>query len=307
MRICVIGGTGHIGRFLTPRLVRGGHEVTVIASGRTPVPGGPEWAKVAFRQGRYPATDAEWSQLTAGLAPEVAVDILGGDIGGLRWAVRGSCRHLIVCGSVWMLGQARVVPTPPVAQGPCEFAGYAKRFQEMLETKETARRQGLAFTAVMPPNICGPGKIPLDAVGGRSLENHRAMRAGRPQILPEGCNTLIGPADAEDIASIFALAVEQRDRAADAIFNAGSAYALSAPDFIAAYGRIYRTEIPIETIPWKEFLAEFMPDPGASFHYRAHMCPDISQTRARLGYEPRYTPEATMERAVEWMRDEKLI
>jgi nucleoside-diphosphate-sugar epimerase len=33
MRIVVIGGTGHIGSFLVPRLVRAGHEVVNISRG----------------------------------------------------------------------------------------------------------------------------------------------------------------------------------------------------------------------------------------------------------------------------------
>lgn len=36
MKILVIGGTGHIGSYLVPRLVTQGHEVTVIA--RKPAP-----------------------------------------------------------------------------------------------------------------------------------------------------------------------------------------------------------------------------------------------------------------------------
>jgi nucleoside-diphosphate-sugar epimerase len=33
------------------------------------------------------------------------------------------------------------------------------------------------------------------------------------------------------------------------------------------------------------------------------MLPDISKIRARLGYEPHYTPEQTLERAVDWMKN----
>lgn len=36
------------------------------------------------------------------------------------------------------------------------------------------------------------------------------------------------------------------------------------------------------------------------------MCPDISKIR-KLGYEPRYTPEESMERAVAWMRDRGMV
>ncbi|MFA5863416.1 MAG: NAD(P)-dependent oxidoreductase [Phycisphaerae bacterium] len=306
MNICVIGGTGHIGTFLVPLLVQNGHQVTVLTSGRTPVPTGSEWQKVNVKQGRY-SPDKTWLDLVAGAGAEVLIDILGVDVPGVYGVVKKTCRHMIVCGSTWMWGSPRIVPTPPAVQGPCEFEGYARRIKEMLATKDAAKRDGIAFTGVMPPNICGPGKIPLDTAGGRDIKVHQAIKNGTPVVLPEGCNTLIGPCDASDIAAIFALAVEHRDAAADEIFNAGSDLALTASEFVETYAQIYKTKIPTPRVSWKRFLRETMPDPGANYHYREHMCPDISKTRIKLGYSPKFTPQATMERAVEWMYREKLL
>jgi len=307
MKVCVIGGTGHIGRFLTPLLVRNGHEVTVVTSGRSPVPPGAEWEMVTFVRGQYKRDDRQFEGLISEIGAEVVIDILGTHLPGVYRGTRNACRHLIACGSVWMFGPPKVVPTPPEAQGPCEFEGYAMRYREMLAVKEQAKSDGVALTAIMPPNICGPGKIPLDNLGGRDAHLHRAMMQGQPALLPRGCNTLIGPCDAEDIARCFALAVENRDSAADEVFNVGSAYALTAPEFIEAYARIYGREIPIEYVPVNFFYRDILPDKGASFHFRHHMCPDITKTRNKLGYEPMFTPEQTMERAVQWMKDEGML
>jgi len=47
MRVVIIGGTGHIGSFLTPRLVEAGHALTCVSRGMkrqeysVPVYGGP--------------------------------------------------------------------------------------------------------------------------------------------------------------------------------------------------------------------------------------------------------------------------
>ncbi len=47
MRIAVIGGSGHIGTFLIPRLVRAGHEViNVSRSGGTGYSDSSEWVQV---------------------------------------------------------------------------------------------------------------------------------------------------------------------------------------------------------------------------------------------------------------------
>jgi nucleoside-diphosphate-sugar epimerase len=206
-----------------------------------------------------------------------------------------------------MFGPPRVVPTPPVTQNPCQFGGYIERYQEIQQVKELAKREGFAFTAVMPPNICGPGKIPMDCIGDRDINQHKAMKAGKPVTLPENCNTLIGPCDASDIANIFRLAVQNRQAAADEIFNAGSAYALTAPQFIETFGKIYKSTIPINYVPQEKYYKEVLPDLGCNYHFRHHMCPDISKTSGKLGYQPEFTPEETLERAVAWMVDEKLL
>lgn len=47
MKIVVIGGSGHIGSFLVPRLVSAGHEVTNISRGiRRAYTDTPEWQQV---------------------------------------------------------------------------------------------------------------------------------------------------------------------------------------------------------------------------------------------------------------------
>jgi nucleoside-diphosphate-sugar epimerase len=37
------------------------------------------------------------------------------------------------------------------------------------------------------------------------------------------------------------------------------------------------------------------------------MCPDLTKITTRLGYAPRYTPEETLARAVDWMRQQGMI
>ena len=44
-RVVVIGATGHIGTYLVPRLVRGGHEVIAMSRGeRDPYHASAQWA-----------------------------------------------------------------------------------------------------------------------------------------------------------------------------------------------------------------------------------------------------------------------
>jgi len=305
MKICLIGGTGHIGKNLAALLLEDDADLTVITSGRTPAPQGGFWDRVTFVQGKY--GDAQWVNHLKQQQCEVLIDILGSDAPATYAAVKSTCKHFILCGSLWMLGEPLIVPTPATTQSPCLFEGYASRYAQMLALKETASADGIAFTAIMPPNICGPGKIPLDGLGGRDIKVHQAHQRGELVILPDLGTTLIGPCDAFDVAQGFSLAAAQRDRAADHIFNVGSDYALTALQLIETFSNIYGKKIPVELYDWKKYVEQVNPDLGGNYHFKVHMCPDLTKIKARLNYQPRYTPQQTLTRAVDWMREQELL
>ncbi len=307
MKCCVIGGSGHIGQFLVGMLLDDGYQVTIITSGKTPIPQTGRWSDVTAVRYTYARGDPHWAQVLQQNAADIVIDILGADVPATYAAVRGAARQLIVCGSLWMLGEPRVVPTPEETQSECPFPGYAVRYQELCETRRRAASDGFPFAAIMPPNIAGPGKVPLECLGGRSIEVHRAHQRGEAVPLPEPGQTLIGPCDAEDVAKAFFLAATHPDRMADEIFNVGSSYALTARQLVEVYSGIYGIQIPIEWTSWQHYSTVISPDLGANFHFKAHMCPDITKIRSKLGYEPGYTPEEALERGVDWMKREHLL
>ncbi len=304
MKICIIGGTGHIGTNLTRMLLEQGCEIFLVSRGEKPV---FEHPNIKFFKKNYDDNVFQWSELFSQNKPDIIIDILGTYAPAVYEAGKNCCKHFILCGSIWMFGEPWMVPAPEITQSECIFPGYAKRYREMQEIKEKARIEGIKFTGIMPPNICGSGKIPLDCYGSRSIENHKKHKEGKTVYLPEPGNTLIGPCDAEDVALGFFLSVMNSEDASDEIFNVGSGYALTAKQFVQKYGKIYGVKIPIEWCSWKEYSEEINPSPGANFHFKAHMCPDISKIKNKLGYKPKYTPEETMERAVNWMKQKGLI
>ncbi len=307
MRVVVIGGTGHIGRFLISQLREDGHEVVVVSSGRSQTPRGPGWDRVKCVVGQYARDDAAWRKLVAGLRPEVVVDIIQVDLRGTYEAVRSTVKHYVVCGSVWMFGAPICVPAPEVAVGEALYPDYIPRFKEIQDVLAVAHKSGPPLTAIMPTNLCGPGKIPLDCKGTQSIELHRGYARGESVFLPEGINTLIEPSDVSDVAQGFRLAVRNRDAAANQIFNVGAPYALTFPQFVKAYSDIYGVTIPIEYVSRERFYREIVPDPVDAAHFRHHMCPDVTKISRALGYRPQFTCEQAMARGVQWMRDEGML
>ena len=58
-RVVVIGATGHIGTYLVPRLVAGGHEVIAVSRGaRGPYQASPRWSAVTTVTADREAEDA---------------------------------------------------------------------------------------------------------------------------------------------------------------------------------------------------------------------------------------------------------
>lgn len=303
MKVLIIGGTGHVGSQLVPILRARGHEVVIGSRGVTSADSRFDGIRFVSVNAHHPENLA----LLAASEPFDAVVDFPGTAYNVWNAFRDRVDHVIACGSLWMFGNPRVVPTPELTQETCLFDGYEVRYQQILDMIADSGRHRAAFTAVMPPNICGPGKIPLDTLGGRSVEVHRANTRGETVYLPEGPEALIGPCDAYDLAMIYALALENRFAAAGQIFNGGAEYALTSSQFVRTMGRIHHAELPIEYVPWTKYRDEISPGIGYWWHFYAHMCPDISKAKRLLGYKPRYTPEETLERAVDWMRGRGML
>ena len=220
-------------------------------------------------------------------------------------AIGDSVGHIIGCGSMWMYGAPKVVPTPEKAQSECIFKNYAARFDKICEMISDGKCR---FTAIMVPNVCGPGKIPLDVMGGRSTDVHKAHKNGEKIFLPDGAEALISPTDAYDLATLFALAAENPDKTGNQLINAGPAEnAMTITQFVNTYSDIYSSKNEIEYVSWDKYKNEISPSVGHWWHFYAHMCADISKAKALVGYKPLYTSAQAMERAVKWMYDKGLM
>ena len=130
MNILVIGGTGHIGSYLVPRLTRQGHAVTVVARHSRPQYGLPElgWKKVNWITADRLAEERSgaWFDRMRAVEADVVMDLLcytseQNDL--MVRAFRGRVSHFIHCGTIWAYGPAERVPGP--AGDPISPAGWA--------------------------------------------------------------------------------------------------------------------------------------------------------------------------------------
>jgi nucleoside-diphosphate-sugar epimerase len=107
-RIVIIGGSGHVGTYLVPRLVELGHDVVNVSRG-TAKPYRPHyaWSRVEnFALDRVAEEKTgEFGKKIANLNPEIVVDMISFDLASTQQiveALRGKVAHYLFCSSIWV-------------------------------------------------------------------------------------------------------------------------------------------------------------------------------------------------------------
>ena len=309
MRIVVIGGSGHIGTFLVPRLVRAGHEVVTISRGhRTAYTDAPEWQHVRHVVADREQEDAEgvFGDTVVRLHPDVVVDLVCFTLesaSALVERLRGNVGHLLHCGSVWRYGPSRKLPLSEGA-GTAPFGEYGiqkDRIARMLKAETTGG--GVVTTSLHPGHIVGPGWHPVGPLGNFDPAVWRTLSAGESLKIPGLGVELMHHVHADDVAQAFEKAIERRDAAAGEDFNIVAPTALNVRGFAHEAASWFGQEASLDSVSWDEFRATTTEEHAQvswEHLYRSH-CFTIDKAKALLGYAPRYEPEAAVLESVRWL------
>jgi len=311
VRIVVIGGSGHVGTFLVPRLVRAGHAVINLTRGaRSPYIDDEVWSDVEQVAVDREAEDAAgtFGKRVAALEADVVVDMIcftPDSAAALVKELRGHSGHLIHCGTIWRYGPSVKQPmreddtSPPIGEYGTQKAAIAE-----LLAAETASG-GLITTVLQPGHISGPGWTPIGPLGNLDPGVWYALSAGQEIAVPGLGAELMHHVHADDVAQAFQLAVEHRDAAAGESFNVVAPSALTARGFLAIAAGWFGQTAKIRSVTWAEFrsgtTAEFA---DASWgHLSRSQYASIEKARTLLGYAPAFEPEAAVLDGIRWLID----
>ena len=132
MRVVIIGGSGHVGTYLVPRLVEAGFEVVNVTRGkRDPYQPHAAWKQVQTITADRDAEDAAgtFGARIRDLQPEIVIDMICFSLPSavqLAEALRGRVSHFLHCGTIWAHGASTVVPaTESLPRAP--FGEYDAR------------------------------------------------------------------------------------------------------------------------------------------------------------------------------------
>ncbi len=311
MRILVVGGTGHIGSYLVPRLLMGGHQVMVLA--RNPVPqhadprllwGSVEWI-VADRE--QEERDGCWEARMRAVEAEVVVDITAqtpSQCQSMYRAFNGRLQHYLFTGTIWAYGPCERIPyeehfpRKPICSYGCQNAASEAWLLRQYRT------DGFPATIIHPGHISGRRWLPIDPQGSRNgIGVYRKLATGQPVQLADNGLATLHHVHADDLAQLYEAAILNRERALGEAFNGVAPYAMSLLGCTRACAAFFGREAMVEFVPLAK-MADFEGAESATIiasHAIMSPCCSIEKGRRLLDYRPRYTTERIYAECIEYL------
>ena len=311
MKAVVIGGAGHIGTYLVPRLVDAGHEVTVITRGKSkPYVGSRAWEKVSMvtmdrsaveKEGKFGAAVRE-------LKGDIVIDLISFNLDSTRQlveAIKGTVTHFLHTGSIWVKGFVVEAPTREDTISP-PFGDYGVN-KKIIEDYliEQARRGDFPATMINPGHIVGPGHPCVNPVGNHNPVIFTRLARGEKLYIPHFGMETLHHVHADDVARVFMDAITHWASAVGEQFFVVSDAAVTLRGYAVQAAKWFNSSSEIVCVPWEEWKRVIDLTPGDIGSTEAHIShsPVCSNQKARrmLGFEPRYTSFEAVKESVEWM------
>lgn len=293
MRVAIIGGSGHIGSYLTPRLVEGGHTVLCVSrSLRNPYFEHGAWKKV-----EHVLLDRAQEGFGTGvrdLEPDVVIDLISYTLESTQALVeplRGRIQHFLHCGTIWVHGPGVEVPvTEEQPRRPFGDYGIRKAAIEAWLLNE-ARRNGFPATVLHPGHLVGPGWIPLNPAANFNPSVFVDLAQGREIALPNLGRETVHHVHADDVAQAFMKALANRSNAVGESFHVVSPAAVSLAGYAETVAGWYGHEARIRFLPWEEWRASVTAKEAQTTWDHIARSPNCSIRKAErlLDYRPRYS------------------
>ncbi len=315
MRVVIIGGSGHVGTYLVPRLAEAGHEVIHVSRSQSQ-PYQPHAAWKSVQQVVMDRTAEEaagtFGQRVRDLQPDAVIDMICFTLDSARHlvkALRGQVQHFLHCGTIWVHGPSVQVPTTEEQpRRPFGEYGIQKAAIEAYLLDE-ARRHGFPVTILHPGHIVGPGWAPLNPAGNFNPRVFGQLARGQELVLPNLGMETVHHVHADDVAQAFMQALANRSCAVGESFHVVSPAALTLRGYAEAMAAWFGQPARLRFIPWEEWrTAVSEEEAGATWDHIAHS-PNCSIAKAQrlLDYRPRYSSLQAVYEAVSWLIEHKIV
>ncbi|MBV9221106.1 MAG: NAD-dependent epimerase/dehydratase family protein [Methylobacteriaceae bacterium] len=314
-RVVVIGGSGHVGTYLVPRLVEAGFEVVCVSRGQRE----PYRPHAAWQTVRTIVLDRETEE-TAGtfgrkigeLEPDIVIDMICFTLASARQlveALSGRIAHFLHAGTIWVHGPSVEVPTSE-AQPRRPFGAYGTQKADIeAYLIDRARRNGFPATIVHPGHIVGPGWEPLNPAGNFNPQVFGRLAKGEELALPNFGLETVHHVHADDVAQVFMKAIANWRLAVGEAFHAVSPSAMTLRGYAEAMASWFGREANLTYAPWPEWQrAQAEADAAQTYEHiaRSPNC-SIAKAERLLDYQPHYRSIEAVCEAVSWLIERDIV
>ncbi|MBS1876668.1 MAG: NAD-dependent epimerase/dehydratase family protein [Acidobacteria bacterium] len=310
MKIIVIGGSGHIGTYLTPALVEAGHQVlNITRAQRQPYQphGAWRWVETVTLDRAAAEASGEFAPKVRALNPDIVIDLicyLPESARQLIDALQGAVQHFLHCGTIWVHGPG-IEPPITEEQPRKPFGEYGCRKAAIeADLLRAARLNGFPATILHPGHIVGPGWAPLNPAGHFNPKVFDDLAEGRELLLPNLGLETVHHVHAADVAQSFLCAIANRSTAIGESFHVVSPAAVTLYGYAHTVAGWFGREANLRFLPWDEWKTTVTPkEAAATWDHIAHS-PNCSIRKAErlIGYRPRYRSMEAVREAVDWLR-----
>ncbi len=309
MRVVIIGGSGHVGTYLVPRLVEVGHEVIAISRGlRQPYQPHGAWQAVQQVAADREAEEASgaFGRRLLDLRPDVVIDMICFELDSARALVEalwGQARHVLHCGTIWVHGPTVQAPvTEEQPRRPFGDYGIKKAAIEAYLLEE-AHLRGFPVTILHPGHIVGPGWAPLNPAGHFDPRVFSELARGEELALPNIGMETVHHVHADDVAQSFMAALANRSVALGESFHVVSPAALTLRGYAETVAGWFGQPARLRFLPWEQWREMVSAEEAqATWDHIAHS-PNASIAKAQrlLDYRPRYSSLQAIHESVSWL------
>jgi nucleoside-diphosphate-sugar epimerase len=314
-RVAVIGGTGHIGSYLTPRLVEAGYRVVCISRGqRRPYVEHFAWNSVerVMVDRAAEETAGTFGARIRDLGADCVIDLTAYTLESTQQlveALRGHVQQFLHCGTIWVHGPAVEVPvTEEHPRKPISEYGVRKAAIESYLMDE-ARRRHFPAVVLHPGHLVGTGWMPLNPAANFNPSIFADLAAGREIALPNLGRETLHHVHADDVAQAFVQAMANWSSAFGESFHVVSRAAVSMAGYAEAVSSWFGHQARIRFLPWEEWRASVSEKDAKITWDHIARSPNCSIGKAQrlLGYEPRYGSLEAVREALLWLMARGII
>jgi nucleoside-diphosphate-sugar epimerase len=253
-----------------------------------------------------------FSEFLASVSYDVVIDtiMMPADLAFAIPLLDRKIKHFIHTGSLGVYGGVNHIPASEseVLVEHEESYNFSDKLREDNVLMDAFTATGFPATSLRASCIYGPGDVPLDGWGGRSVHFFERLRDGAEIPIAGWGNYLLHTGHVHDLGRAFGDAVAHPE-SIGRIYNIAGPYAMTVKDYIEEIARAMGVTANIKYVEPAHLLStcsEHTSQRGLDILCQ-HMCCDISRAKNELNWAPAISFSDGIAENLDWMRTQKMI